>query len=116
MSRSSVVYYTTGSGRNPVRDFIDRLDTETAAQILYDLELLADYGLALGMPHVRHLEGKIWELRTVFTGNQHRVVFAPVGGGFLLLHAFSKKAQKTLRRDIELAQNRLKDYLVRGRP
>ena len=116
MSRSSVVYYTTGSGRNPVRDFNDSLDTDTAAQIFYDLELLGEYGLTLGMPHVRHLEGKLWELRTVFAGNQHRVVFAPVGGGFLLLHAFRKKAQKTLRRDIELAQSRLKDYLARGRP
>lgn len=115
MSRASVVYCITGSGRNPVKDFVDSLDTDTAARILYDLELLGDYGLTLGMPHVRHLEGKLWELRTVFAGNQHRVVFAPLGGGFLLLHAFRKKAQKTLRRDIELAQSRLKDYLTRSR-
>ncbi len=97
-----------------MRDFIDSLDTDTSAQVLYDLELLGEYGLALGMPHVRHLEGKLWELRTVFAGNQHRVVFAPVGGGFVLLHAFRKKAQKTLRRDIELSQTRLKDHLGRS--
>ena len=57
-----------------------------------------NYAIALGMPHVRHLEGKLWELRTVFAGNQHRIVFAQVRGGFLPLHAFRKKAQKTLRR------------------
>ena len=97
-----------------MRDFIDSLDTDTAAQGFYDLELLGEYGLALGMPHVRHLEGKLWELRTVFAGNQHRVVFAPVRGSFLLLHAFRKKVEKTPRRDIELAQSRLKDYVARG--
>ena len=110
MSRSSVVYYSSDSGRIPVRDFIDKLDTDTSAQIFYDLELLSDYGLALGMPHVRHLEGKLWELRTVFAGNQHRVLFAHVAGRFVLLHAFRKKTRQTLRRDIELAQTRLKDY------
>ena len=97
-----------------MRDFIDSLDTDTAAQVFYDLELLGEYGLDLGMPHVRHLEGKLWELRTVFAGNQQRVVFAPVRGSFLLLHAFRKKVEKTPRRDIELAQSRLKDYVARG--
>lgn len=89
---------------------MDSLDADTAAQIIYDLELLAEYGLALGMPHVRHLKGKLWELRTVFAGNQHRVLFAPTGEGFLLLHAFRKKTQRTARQDLELAERRLKEY------
>ncbi len=43
-------------------------------------------------------------------GDQYRVIYvANIGKYVYVLHAFVKKTQKTLKRDIELAQARLKE-------
>jgi len=49
---------------------------------------------APGELHIEHLDGPIWKLRPL----RDRILFAAwVGGGFVLLHAFVKKTQKTTR-------------------
>lgn len=101
------------SGRSPVREYLDGLNATEAAKVLIDLDLLAEFGLDLGMPHVRPLRGKVWELRSI--GRiQHRVLYAAVRGHRLvLLHAFSKKTQATPAREIDLAERRFADYQAR---
>ncbi len=111
----SLVYYETASGRCPVQEYLDNLDDREAAKILYDLDLLEDFGIELGAPHVRSIGGKLWELRT--TGRtQHRVLyFAVTGKRLVLLHAFTKKTQTTPKSEIESALRRMADYQERNR-
>ncbi len=61
-------------------------------------------------PYVKHLEGKLWEMRmkgrdgiaraAYVTATEHRVV---------VVHVFVKKTQKTPRRKIETALRRAKE-------
>jgi len=108
-----LIFYETASGRSPVREYLDRLSAAEAAKVLTDLDLLAAFGLELGMPHVRPVQGKVWELRSVGRV-QHRVLYAAVSGRRLvLLHAFTKKTPKTPASEIDLAEHRFADYQAR---
>lgn len=113
MSTWELVFFETSSGRSPVREYLDELAPAEAAKVLADLDLLAEFGLDLGMPHVRPIRGKVWELRSV--GRlQHRVLYVAVSGRrMVLLHAFTKKTQKTPASDVALAERRFADYLAR---
>jgi phage-related protein len=52
----------------------------------------------------------------IHTGAEHRVfVVTKLGDAIYVLHAFEKKAQKTPRRDIELARKRYRELLAEHR-
>ena len=79
-------------------------------QISMNLKMLSKQGTAAGMPHIRHLDGDIWELRPA----RDRILFAGVfGDTFVLLHHFVKKTQKTPRQEIERAKRELQDFIDR---
>ena len=60
------------------------------------------------MPVVRKLEPALWEVRTTLPSRIARVVFTMHAGGIVLLHGFIKKTQKTPKRDLALARERLR--------
>jgi phage-related protein len=106
-----VILYETAAGRCPVCDYFDDLPANEADALLGDLELLWRFGIELGMPHVRHLRGRIYELRSRGPRMQHRVLYVAWASQQLVaLHAFTKKTQKTPPRDIRLAESRLDDW------
>ena len=79
------------------------------ARFLHIAELLEAFGPQdVGMPHVRPLEGKLWEMRMRGRDGISRAVYAAVHGRTLLvLHVFVKKTQATPRAAIETAKKRL---------
>lgn len=107
-------FYTDERGRAPVEEFFDTVPQKERASILRALDLLAEFGLQLGSRYVRHLEGKLWELRVQTRGKAYRILyFAYTGQRFILLHAFLKKTEKTPRAELRIAQARLVDFLER---
>ncbi len=71
-----LIYYTTARGQIPVREFIDSLPVQDAVKIDEDLNLLAEYGVQLGAPHVKKLaDSELWELRSRSSGMQHRILY-----------------------------------------
>lgn len=55
-------------------------------------------------PYVKHLEGKLWEMRlSGRNGIARALYFAQVGRYLYVVRVFVKKTQKTPRREIELA-------------
>src|SRR4051812_17762305 len=99
----AVEFYTTATGRCPVREYVDALDGAETAAMRKGLRLLGDLGLRRRLPHVRPLEQKVWELR-IRTRRQHRVLyFAASGQRLVRLHAFTKRTQQTPRGEIETA-------------
>ena len=88
-------YYVDERGRKPVEEFIDSLDPKMRAKVFGRLELLEEYGPALGMPFVKHLSDGIYELRTAQGGNITRILyFFVVGKRIVLTHGFVKKTQR----------------------
>lgn len=60
---------------------------------------------------MKHLDGEIWELRPM----NGRILFAAWHKcSYVLLHYFTKKTQKTPRREIEKAKRELADLIERG--
>lgn len=116
-------YYETENGRVPVLEWIQNLPGEAEkldegekpktdqGLTLWYIDQLALLGTEARYPLIRHLEGKLWELRWKASGRQHRIVyFAASGRKFVLVHGFIKKAQTTPKKELEKARNRMRDY------
>jgi len=109
--RLAVVFYATSEGREPVRDWLKRLNQEDKRRIGEDI-LTVQRGWPVGMPTCKPLKDGILEVRTpLANGRTSRVLFFINSGTMYLLHGFIKKTRKTPKQDIELALDRKKDIL-----
>lgn len=108
----TVKYYTIDN-KSPVVEFIKKQTPKEQAKILREIDLLEEFGLFLGMPHIRKLKGynDLWELRIKHSSNIFRILFFNYKKGiFVLLHAFRKKSNKTPQREINKALNNLEKF------
>jgi phage-related protein len=89
------------------------LPIDMRARFLHIAEMLAEFGpQRVGLPHVRPLEDKLWEIRmTGRDGIARAIYIAQTGQRLTVLHVFVKKTQKTPRRAIEVARARIKEDL-----
>ena len=101
-----VVFYQTPSGSEPVREWLKELPAHERQAIGEDIKAV-QFRWPLGMPLVRKLTGKVWEVRTQLPTRIARVLFTVKGKHMVLLHGFIKKTQATSAQDIELAQNQI---------
>lgn len=110
----NIEYYESRAGRSPVKEYIDSLDAGSRAKLARTLDLLEEFGISLGMPYARQLEGRLWELRTRQGRNRYRIIyFLATGQTFVLLHGLTKKTGPVSRGDLEIAGSRRDDYLSR---
>jgi phage-related protein len=75
------------------------------------IELIQAHGLErVHEPHVKHLEGPLWEMRLKDrTGIARAIYVTVIGKRVVIVRVFVKKTQKTPRREIELALERAKE-------
>lgn len=87
------------------------LPKDMQARFLRISELLESFGpQRVGLPHVRPLGEKLWEMRLSGREGIGRAIYTVAAGRRLVvLHAFVKKTQKTPRRAMDLALMRLKE-------
>ena len=85
------------------------LPADMQSRFVHIAELLQDFvPQRVGLPHIRPLESKLWEMRMQGRDGIARAVYAAVQGRRLLvLHVFLKKTQTTPRKAIETALKRL---------
>lgn len=110
----NIYFYKDKRGKEPVLDYIQSVagrsdkDSRIKANKIRDyVKYLRQEGLNSGEPYVKHLDNEIWELRPL----RDRVLFASwQDDGFVLLHHFVKKTQKTPRWEIDKAKKNLKKY------
>ena len=89
---------------------IEALPAALRARLVRLLEAVENVGLeALRAPHVRHLEGKLWELRVRAEGGTARGIYVTAAERrVVVLHVFAKKSRKTPRRALATARERMK--------
>ncbi|MDY0122938.1 type II toxin-antitoxin system RelE/ParE family toxin [Sulfurimonas sp.] len=103
-------YYYNTNNISPIKKWLDSLDNEPKAEIFKIFQMLSKYGIDLGLPFVRPIESKIYEVRAKDKSGIYRVLyFAHTDKTFVLLHGFMKKTQKTPRKEIEIALKRMKE-------
>jgi phage-related protein len=90
----------------PVRDWIKSLPAHECLSIGEDIKAV-QFRWPLGMPLVKKLTGKLWEVRTQLPTRIARVLFTVKGNQMVLLHGFIKKTQATPPQDIALAISRI---------
>ncbi len=76
------------------------------------MEYLETFGIELKEPFVKYIGDKLFELRAKDPEGIYRVLyFAAAERRFIMLHGFTKKTQKTPRKEIEIALKRKKEFL-----
>jgi phage-related protein len=106
-------HYRTARGHLPTHAFISGLPLADRLAVLTAMDAVRRSGLEAA----RHLDGEIYEVRAFAARRSFRILFSQEGrrGQVLLsLHGFAKTTQKTPRRDIDLAHQRLRDWRARG--
>jgi phage-related protein len=112
----NIIFYEKEDGTTPVQEFLDKLPVKHHAKALRDIDVLEKYGTALTKPHVKHIKGKLWELRIKSLSDISRIFyFVSIGKNIVLLHGFVKKTQNTPNREIEIANNYFEDYQRRNK-
>ncbi len=90
---------------------IAALPRDCQARFVWIADLIEAYGFpAVGMPYVRHLEGKLWEMRLKGRDGIARAIYVTASGRrVVVVHAFVKKAQKAPAKALKIARTRAKE-------
>lgn len=107
--RLEAVFYRSGNGGEPVRDWLKRLPKDERKAIGEDIAYV-QFKWPIGKPRVDHLRGAVWEVRTSLANRIARTLFAVDSGVMVLLHGFIKKTQTTPAPEIDLAEKRFKEW------
>jgi phage-related protein len=105
------VYWRVEVLNETVAAEIAALPTDMQARFLRLSERIAQAGLeSLREPHLKHLDGKLWELRLTGRDEIARALYVTaIGRRVVVVRAFVKKTQKTPRSEIDLALERSKE-------
>lgn len=114
----NIYFYKDKNGKEPVLDYIRELKNEKSKdsriklkKIQDYIQILSEHGTRAGEPYIKHIDGEIWELRPL----KDRIFFITWhNDGFILLHHFVKKSQKTPSREIEKAKREVANLKRRG--
>src|SRR5262249_23170113 len=109
-----VRFYETTSGRRPVQEFLESLDNKAQAKVATRIELLEEQGPNLVRHYADIVRGKIRKLRIEYSSNDYRVLcFFVLKNNIILFNGFKKKTQELKKNDIEIAEERMKDWIDR---
>ncbi|MEA3063628.1 MAG: hypothetical protein QOJ27_56 [Sphingomonadales bacterium] len=94
-----------------VAEELDALPADMRARLEHIVRLIREFGIErVREPHVKHLEGPLWEMRLKGRGGIARAIYLTASGRrIVIVRAFRKKSQKTPRREIALALKRAKE-------
>jgi phage-related protein len=106
----NVLFFQTGSGNEPVREWLLLLPKDERKVIGDDI-LKVQYCWPIGKPVVGSLGNGLWEVRSRLGDRIARVIFYVEGKTMVLLHGFIKKTQKTPKHELDLALKR-KNQLI----
>lgn len=92
---------------------LDELASDVRQRFLRIVELVETYGMdAMHEPHIKHWEGRLWEMRMKGKDGIARAVYVTAAGKrVVVVHAFSKKTTKTPSRALEIARTRAKEVV-----
>lgn len=92
---------------------IQALPPGLQARMIRLMELVEEMGLeSIHAPHAKHISGKLWELRAKAPEGIARGMYVTLSGRrVIVLHVFVKKTDKTPRRALALAMERMKEVL-----
>jgi phage-related protein len=90
---------------------IEALPRDMGARLVRLVDVIEQVGLqALPRDSVKHLEGKLWELRITGRDGISRAIYITAAlRRVVILQVFIKKSQRTPRQELEIARQRAKE-------
>lgn len=90
---------------------IEALPNDMRARFLRIVQMIEAWGIErMRAPHVRHLDGRLWEMRMSGRDGISRAIYVTAAGRrVVVVRAFVKKTQKTPQSELELANRRAKE-------
>jgi len=111
-----IVFYQLPSGKSPIEEFLDSLSPKEAQKLTWVLSLIEDLE-SVSTKFYKKLSNcdDIIEVRVQIGKNNFRLLGFEYKDTFVVLtNGFKKKDQKVPKSEIELAEQRKKEYLSRG--
>jgi phage-related protein len=112
-----IIFYKTDSGKCPVEEYLDTLSNKQVEKIFFVLDLVENIPI-VPRNYFKKLESTsdIWEVRVQLGNNIFRLLGFFDGSELVILnHAFTKKTQKSPKKEIKIAESRKTDYFSRRR-
>jgi phage-related protein len=102
--------WTVETSNETVDAEVEALPEDMRARLAHIAKLIEEKGLErMGEPHVKHIEGRLWEMRLQGRNGVSRALYVTaVGRRVVIVRVFVKKTEKTPRREIALALSRAK--------
>ncbi len=90
---------------------LEALPEDMQVRFVYISRLIEEFGLEkVREPHVKHLNGPLWEMRLKGRDGISRAIYVTATGRrVVVVRAFIKKTQTTPRKELELAMKRAKE-------
>ncbi|UWZ84320.1 type II toxin-antitoxin system RelE/ParE family toxin [Occallatibacter riparius] len=90
---------------------LDELPKDIRARLVWISRLISQVGLeTIREPHVKHLEGKLWEIRLAGRDGIARALYVTAfGRRVVIVRAFVKKTQQTPQSEINLGLRRAEE-------
>jgi len=87
-----------------VDKFVEHLDIARQAKVVSICDLFREYGVFLPGKYLKKVAKNIWELRP----GDVRLFLTIRGNKGLVVHAIRKKTRKTTKKDLDLAEERIR--------
>lgn len=108
-----LIFYTPPQGGSPIDEFLDALGAKPRAKVERLMGQLRLHGPDLARPYADALRGKIRELRIHYGRIHYRILYFFHGRTVVLTSGFQKKTPQVPEREIERAERRMFDWLLR---
>ncbi|MDE0637000.1 MAG: type II toxin-antitoxin system RelE/ParE family toxin [Candidatus Poribacteria bacterium] len=110
-----VTFYRTESGNCPIEQFLDSLTARQSAKVTWTLSLIEELEVIPKQYFKKLIDtDNIWEIRVNIGRDTFRILSFFDGPRLVVLnHAFSKQTRKIPKADIQLAEERKRDYFRR---
>ena len=111
-----IIFHHLENGKSPVADFLESLTNKQVEKVFFVLDLIETIDI-VPRKFFKKLESTdLWEIRIQHANNIFRLLGFFDGNELIVInHAFTKKSQKTPKREIRIAEQRKKDYFSRRR-
>lgn len=112
-----IIFYRLNNGECPIEDYLDSLTQKQVEKVFFVLDLIEQLNM-VPRKLFKKLEAtdNIWEARVQYGNNIFRLLGFFDGKGLVILnHAFTKKSQKTPKKEIKKAEQRKKEYFLQRR-
>jgi len=109
-----IVFYKLPSGKSPVEEFLDSLSSKEAQKVTWVLNLIEELE-KVSTKYYKQLTNAdgIVEIRIQIAKNNFRLLgFEHLDKFVVLTNGFKKKDQKVPKSEIDLAQQRRKEYFT----